>query len=89
MIIAGLLVRPSLVLVNGAKVLIPLGFPLVAVALVALALWLRRRHSMRWAGVVVRVLAVLLDGLAVLGVLTIGIFVFPAVVAVTMACASG
>ncbi|HEY4946868.1 MAG TPA: hypothetical protein VII19_03145 [Acidimicrobiales bacterium] len=89
MIIAGLLVRPSPVLVNGAKVLIPLGFPLVAVALVALALWLRRRHSMRWAGVVARVLAALLDGLAVLGVLTIGIFVFPVAVAVTMACASG
>ncbi len=80
-------VRPSLIQVNGAKVLLPVGAPLAIVALVVLGLSLARRRSARWATIVSWVLAGLLDCLALVGMLTIGIFILPVAIAVTAACA--
>jgi hypothetical protein len=88
LIAAAVLVSPSLVQVNGPKVLIPVCAPLAVVALVALALTIARWRTTRWPVVVAWVLASLLDGLALVGMLTIGIFVLPVAVAVTVACAS-
>ncbi len=76
----------SLVQVNGPKVLIPIGAPLAAVGLVALCLAMTRRTSMRWPRVVAWILAGLLDGLALVGMLTIGIFILPVAIAITAAC---
>ena len=80
-------VRPSLIQVNGAKVLLPVSAPLAIVALVVLGLSLARRRSARWASIVSWVLAGLLDCLALVGMLTIGIFILPVAIAVTAACA--
>ena len=70
LIAAAVLVRPSLVQVNGPKVLIPVGAPLAVVAMVALALAVARRCSVRWPTVVAWVLAGLLDCLTLAGMLT-------------------
>ncbi len=86
LIAAALLVTPSLVQVNGAKVLVPVGAPLAVVVLVAVALAVARRRPWRWPTVVAWVLAGILDCLALVGMLTIGVFVLPAAIAVTMAC---
>jgi hypothetical protein len=81
--------RPALVQVNGPKVLLPVGVPLAVVVLVALALTVARRHSVRWPTVVAWVLSGLLGCLALLGLLTIGVFVLPVAVVVTVVCAMG
>ena len=83
---AALLISPSLVQVNGTKVLVPVGAPLAVVVMVALALALARHRPWRWPTVVAWVLAGLLDCLVLVGMLTIGVFVLPAAIAVTMAC---
>ncbi len=87
LIAASFWVRPSLIQVNGAKVLLPVSAPLAIVVLVALGLSLARWRSARWATIVSWVLAGLLDGLALVGMLTIGIFILPVAIAVTAACA--
>jgi len=70
---------PSLTLVqeNGLKVLAPLSLPFVAVVVVALALWHRRRARRRGVGVLVWIVFGLLALLVVLGALTIGPFIAP------------
>jgi hypothetical protein len=83
---AALLIRPSLVQVNGPKVLLPVGAPLAVVVMVALALAVARRRPWRWPTVVAWMLAGLLDCLTLVGMLTIGVFLLPAAIAVTMAC---
>ena len=83
---AALLIRPSLVQVNGPKVLLPVGAPLAVVVMVALALAVARRYPWRWPTVVAWVLAGLLDCLTLVGMLTIGVFLLPVAIAVTMAC---
>ena len=88
---AGLLVMAflgsrSLVEVNGPKVLIPIGAPLAVVVLVAILLAMTRRTSMRWPRAVAWIFSGLLDGLALVGMLTIGIFILPVAIAVTAAC---
>ena len=87
LIAAALLVSPSLVEVNGPKVLVPVSAPLVVVVMVSLALAVARRRRSRWPTVVAWVLAGLLDCLALVGMLTIGVFLLPAAIAVTVACA--
>ena len=86
LVIAGLFVRsysssngPGLTLVqeNGLKVLAPLSAPLVAVVIVALTLWHRRRTGRRGVGVLVWIVFGLLALLVVLGALTIGPFIAP------------
>jgi hypothetical protein len=89
LIAASFSVRPSLIQVNGPKVLLPVSAPLAIVALVALGLTVARRRSARWATVVSWVLAGLLDCLALVGMLTIGVFILPVAIAVTAACAMG
>ena len=86
LIAAALLISPSLVQVNGPKVLVPVGAPLVIVVMVALALGVARRRASRWPTVVAWMLTGLLDCLTLVGMLTIGIFLLPAAVAVTVAC---
>jgi len=87
LVVASYVVSPSLEQVNGSLVLLPLGAPLLVVASVAVSLTVARRSSARWPRVVAWVLAALLDGLALVGMLTIGIFVLPVAVMVTLACA--
>jgi hypothetical protein len=76
----------TLVAENGPKVLILVGIPLVVVALIALALWLRRRTGKQGVSVVAWLLAGLLLALALLSALTIGPFVLPAGAMVIAAC---
>lgn len=86
LIVVGCLVSAAggtIVQQNGPIVLVPLGVPLVAVAVVSLALALRRRPG---AGPVAWTAAVALGVLALVGMLTIGLFVVPAAVLVVVAC---
>lgn len=87
LVVASYVVRPSLEQVNGPLVLLPLGTPLVVVSLVAVSLAVARRRPARWPTLVAWVLAALLDGLALVGMLTIGIFILPVAGMVTVACA--
>lgn len=87
LIAAAFLVTPSLVQVNGPKVLVPVGAPLAVVVMVTLALAVARGRSARWPTVVAWLLAGLLDCLAFVGMLTVGVFLLPVAVAVTVACA--
>jgi hypothetical protein len=86
LVVVSYLVRPSLEQVNGPLVLLPLGAPLVVVVLVTLSLAMARPPA-RWPTVVAWVLAALLDGLALVGMLTVGIFILPVAGMVTVACA--
>jgi hypothetical protein len=70
----------TLVQVNGLKVLIPLGIPLIGAALVAFVLWRRRHFQIPGVGVVVWVVFGLLAVGAGLGALTIGPFIAPVAV---------
>jgi hypothetical protein len=84
---AGLWISPSLVAVNGVKVLVPLGLPLAVVLLVSALLRFRTWRGASGAGALAWSLSVLLDLLALAGVLTIGIFVLPVAALVSVACA--
>lgn len=83
---AGSSVSATLVQVNGMKVLIPVGVPLVVVVLVAAALIYRRSQGKRGAGALAWAFAGLLCLLALVGILTIGIFVLPVAVVVMVVC---
>ena len=78
----------TLVQVNGMKVLVPVGVPLVVVGLVAAVLRHRRRRGKEGAGVLAWASAGLLGLLALVGVLTVGFFVLPVAVVVMVVCAS-
>ena len=86
LVVAGIVVKsysssngPSLTLVqeNGLKVLAPLSLPFIAVVVVALALWHRRRAQRRGVGVLVWIVFGVLALLVVLGALSIGPFIAP------------
>jgi len=70
----------TLIQVNGMKVLIPLGIPLIGVAIVALALGRRSPARLSGVGVVVWIVVGLLALGAGLGALTIGPFIAPVAV---------
>jgi cytochrome bd-type quinol oxidase subunit 2 len=85
LVVAGFIVNsysttngPGLTLVqeNGLGVLVPLLLPFVAVVVVTLALWHRRR-ARRGVGVLVWIVFGLLALLVVVGALTIGPFIAP------------
>lgn len=78
----------TLVQVNGMKVLIPVGVPLVVVGLVVAALRYRRSRGKPGAGVIAWASAGLLGLLALAGMVTVGIFVVPVAVVVMVVCAS-
>jgi hypothetical protein len=86
LIVAAYLGDRSLVQVNGPKILIPIGAPLAVVVLVALLLAVARRTPTPVPRIVAWILSGLLDGLALVGLLTIGIFIMPVALAVTAAC---
>jgi cytochrome bd-type quinol oxidase subunit 2 len=81
---------PGLTLVqeNGLKVLAPLSAPFVAVVIVTLALWHRRRARRRGVGVLVWIVFGLLALLVVLGAFTIGPFIAPTALFVLLAITS-
>ena len=81
-------VSTTLVQMNGMRVLIPVGVPLAVVGLVAAALRHRRSRGKQGAGVPAWILGGLLGLLALVGMLTIGIFVLPVAVVVIVVCAS-
>jgi hypothetical protein len=75
----------TLVGVNGWGVLLVVGVPLVATALVGGALW--RRGPRQGAGVLAWTIAGLAGGFNVLAVASIGVFVIPATACLFVACA--
>ena len=75
----------TLIQENGLKVLMPLSVPFVGVAIIALALWRRRRTQRRRIGVLVWIVFGLLALLVMLGAFTIGPFIAPVVVFVVLA----
>jgi hypothetical protein len=77
----------TLVHVNGLRVLVLLALPLVAVAAVGLSLRSRHRHERPGAGVLAWIVTGLLIVVSILGVLTIGLFVAPVAVLLTVLCA--
>ncbi len=87
LIAAAVLIHPSLVQVNGPKVLLPVSAPLAVVGVVAAALAIGRARSGRGCLVVAWAFSGLLDCLALVGMLTIGVFILPVAIAVTAACA--
>ena len=78
---------PTLVQVNGADVLVPVGFPLVATVVVSGALWRRRRRARPGPGPLACVVTGLVWLLVLAGMLSIGIFVAPVLVLLVIACA--
>ncbi len=77
----------TLVQVNGFKVLAPVSLPFLATAVVAFALWRRRKKETPGAGWLAWTVTVLLVGVALLGMLSIGPFIVPVAVLVAVACA--
>ncbi|MDA8284011.1 MAG: hypothetical protein M0Z42_12140 [Actinomycetota bacterium] len=77
----------TLVQVNGFKVLAPVSLPFLAVAVVAFVLWRRRKKESPGAGWLAWTVTVLLVGVALLGMLSIGPFIVPVAVLVAVACA--
>jgi hypothetical protein len=75
----------TLIQENGIHVLFILLIPLLGVAIVALALWRRRRFQIPGVGVLVWIVFGLMALLVVLGALTIGPFVAPVAVFVVLA----
>ena len=78
----------TLIEVNGTGVLVVVGLPLAAVALVSSALLWRRRRRRSGAGPLAWTVVGLLGALAFVGMLSIGIFIVPAVVLLALACAT-
>ena len=76
----------TLVEVNGTGVLVVVGTPLAATVVVVALLLLRGRH--RGFGYAAWAVVALLAGFAVVGLLSIGMFVLPAVVALAVAVAA-
>lgn len=76
----------TLLAVDGPGVLLPLSGPLVAVALVSVALSRRRRAGRAGPGPVATTVVVALLALTALGMLTVGVFFLPVDVALAVAC---
>jgi hypothetical protein len=76
----------TLVAVNGWHALIVAAAPLTAAVLIAWALL--RRAGREGAGVLAWIVAGLLIGFTLLGMLTVGVFVLPATIALVVACIS-
>ncbi|MDA8183415.1 MAG: hypothetical protein M0035_03165 [Actinomycetota bacterium] len=77
----------TLVQVNGFKVLAPVSLPLFSVVVVAFALWRRRKNQAPGAGWLAWAVTALLVVFALLGMLSIGLFIVPVAVLVALACA--
>jgi hypothetical protein len=77
---------PTLVQVNGAAVLVPVGFPLGATVVVSVALWRRRRRARPGPGLLACVVTGLVGLLVLAGMLSIGIVVAPVLVLLVIAC---
>ncbi|MHB8296788.1 MAG: hypothetical protein ACYDH5_19690 [Acidimicrobiales bacterium] len=71
----------------GFAVLAPVSLPLLAVVVVAFALWRRRKSETPGAGSLAWLVTVLLLGVALLGMLSIGLFIGPVAVILAVACA--
>lgn len=74
----------TLVAVNGWHALIVAAAPLAAAVVIGWALW--RRAGREGAGVLAWIVTGLLTGLTVLGMLSVGVLVLPATVALVVAC---
>jgi hypothetical protein len=77
----------TLVQENGAKVLIPVGLPLVLTLGIAFLMWLRYRHHRPLVGIGVWICLGLLLALSLLGILSVGIFILPVAILVVFAVA--
>ena len=77
----------TMVAVNGARVLVVLALPVVAVALVWGSLTWQRRHGRTGAGALAWTVVALLGAMSVLALLSIGILIVPLVVLLAVACA--
>ncbi|MHB8295066.1 MAG: hypothetical protein ACYDH5_10680 [Acidimicrobiales bacterium] len=76
----------TLVQVNGFRVLAPVSLPLLAVVVVAFALWRRRKNGAPGAGWLAWTVTGLLLGLALLEMISIGLFIVPVAVLLAVAC---
>lgn len=76
----------SLVQVNGLKVVVLLSVPLAMVLIVAVLMWRRRNAGRVLVGPSAWGAVVLLGIVTLLGLLTIGPFIFPATVLLLVAC---
>jgi hypothetical protein len=84
------IMRPAATLVTqgGVGVLIVVVLPLIAVLLVAVILWRRRRMGHPTAGRLAWSLSAFLAGLGLLSLLSVGRFVLPIAILLAVACAS-
>lgn len=78
----------TLIEVNGSSAYIPVALPLVPVVVVGTALWVRRRGRRSGAGPVAWTIVGVLGAFAVVSGFSIGLFVVPVVVLLTVACAT-
>ena len=76
----------TLVQENGLKVLIPVGVPLMAVVVVALALRRRRTRGLFGPGPLALVATSIVGALSLVGMLTIGPFILPVAGLLVLAC---
>ena len=74
----------TLVAVNGWHALIVAAVPLAAAVVIGCALW--RRAGRQGAGVLAWIVAALLIGFTVLGMLSVGALILPATIALVVAC---
>lgn len=77
----------TLVQVSGFAVLAPVSLPLLAVVVVAFVLWRRRKSETPGAGWLAWAVTGVLFGVALLGMLSIGLFIVPVAVMLAVACA--
>lgn len=77
----------TLVQENGLRVLVPVSLPLVAVGAVTFSLRRRRKQEKPGAGALAWTVVALLGAFTILAMLSIGVFILPAVVVLAVACA--
>lgn len=77
----------TLVEENGLRVLAPVSVPLLAVGAVTFSLRRRRRHEKPGAGALAWTVLALLGGFTFLAMFSIGVFILPVVVLVSVVCA--
>ena len=81
------LTRATLVQTDGVKVLLPVALPAVLTLLIGLAIARRYRSGRDWAASAAWVMVGLLVPLAVLSILSLGAFVIPAAILLSLALA--
>jgi hypothetical protein len=77
----------TLVQENGTRVLALVALPLLAVIVVTLSLWRRRRRARHGAGMLAWTVLAVVGGLTLVSMLTIGPFILPVALLLTVACA--